>query len=193
MWDSNSWVRDWGTSFMVQRRPEARPGPNPESPPPVDPSFLRRLDDVSRRVGRPHRPHWMRENRIWGIQARGDDGQWNTVLAVYDEQTQWEGNQFPYRPLDERTIRELCEAALEIKYDTGDIDRDRALHAESEKQRLANIKDRRDVAEVERIAALVTGTDPARFERFAKHVGYHGADVGFTEFFPGADIKDGGG
>lgn len=102
-------------------------GPNPTSAPPVDPSFLYHLARISARLGQEHRPKWNQRGGHWDIQVRTENGEYVTVFAAYDEVRAWEGNMYPYMPLDMRVIDEFANSCLELKYDTKTIEEARHL------------------------------------------------------------------
>lgn len=181
--------------FLPPNLGRYKAGPNPTSQPPLDPIWQKKLDRVADRIGVQLRWHWMGQDHthgapayIWGIQQKGPRG-WQTVFCWYDEKGQHEGNHFPFLPIDDRALKEFCEASLRIKYDTGDEDKDlRLSHADADAARIAR-KERSDAKQVELIANVIAGGDTKRFGRLLAHEDMHaGPGVRFTEFFAGADL-----
>lgn len=169
-------------------RPE--PPPNPDFAPSVSDGFRLRLATVADRIGKRLRPYWMQKMRIHGIQEQQPNGQWATIFACYDEDAATATHPYPYRPLDERAIKELCEACLEIRYNTGDRDKDKMLRDRDADERVAKAKETSDQQQVEEIAARISNGDSKRMGKLIRHEQINGVGGdGFREFFPGADLK----
>jgi len=165
-------------------------GPNPTCAPPVDRGFTYHLDVISNRVGRKHRPYWMQKYKCWGIQALNDAGQWQTVFMAYDEMTAHKGNEHPYMPLDTRIIDEFANVCLEIRYNTGDIEKDRLMREADAAYAAAVAEQAEDARQIEHIAGVFTkalaGTDEGDHKRAAKALRYSHTAItdgtGFKEF-----------
>ncbi len=164
--------------------PRYKAGPNPLSPPSIEPSMIDELRRVSSRTGRQLRFYWMKYDLIWGIQVLEPGNRWETICCNYDENGAWEKNPYPYRAIDKRFIDELCEADLKQKYGTGDIVKDHALRDADIAKKAADQKAKNFEQGAATIEAMVTGGDPRRFFRLLGHEQTHnGPGVKFTEYF----------
>lgn len=160
-------------------------GPNPSSPPPIDPVWHDELRRMCARTGRRLRFGWMKDNRIHSIEVLEGQGRgWETVVCNYDENGAWKGNPYPYRPVDKRFFDEINESDLRIAYGTGDplkdvLARDKAVREREAKQKAENFDKGAQLIE-----DMVTGGDHRRFFRLLGHEQtHHGAGVRFTEYF----------
>lgn len=156
-------------------------GPNPTSEPPVPPGFMYHLNAISNRLGRPHRPYWMKKEGCFGIQARFEGGEWRTIFMAYDPMTAHKGNEHPYMPLDTRVIDELAEACLEIKYNTGDTEKDRQMDEYDRAARAGREEEADEEKRVGEIAGKITAglangdpTDNIRAARLLRHLDSEG-------------------
>lgn len=102
-------------------------GPNPTSPPPVEPGFLYHLSRIGERINQQLRPHWMSHYGCFAIQELQPNGEWRNVYLATDDIRSHEGNMRPYHPLDMRIVDDFANCCLEIKYNTGDLEKDRVI------------------------------------------------------------------
>lgn len=159
--------------------------PNPESMPPVDPSFVYKLNRIADRVGYGLRVYWMKEMRIYGIQSKRADGLWVTEFAAYDAEAACEGNPYPFMVLDDRVLKEFCEASLEIQYGTGDLKKDMALRDAAKDAEIEQLERKEHQESLDQIMLAVTGNDPKRFDKWV----HSEPGLKFTGGWPGADLS----
>jgi hypothetical protein len=171
------------------QKPE--PPPNPREQPPFPHVFADRLERIAFRIGRPLRVHWMRDMRIWSAQELDATG-WKTVCAFYDPERATERCPFPYINVDvewDRCLRELCEACLEIRYNTGDVEKDRALREKEAEESMVAARAKADQQQIEEIAEAVTGGDPKYMAKAIRHEQYHGVGgAGFRQYWRGVGL-----
>lgn len=166
-------------------------GPNPTSAPPIDPSFYHHLDVISHRLNRQHRPHWNAKYGCWCIQAQEPNGEWRNVYIACDDARSHEGNLRPYMPLDLRVIHDFANGCLEIKYNTGDIEKDRQMDQIDRDMASAAAEAAQHeagIAEMARnLVAGASGGDPEDNRRAAKAIRYSTTVIrdgtGFKEIF----------
>lgn len=174
----------------MERRKAA---PNPTSEPPIEPIYKDELERVARRLDRKLRFWWEPEMGVHYIQQQNPDGQWRSVFVNLDQEASHEGNQFPYRPVDMRCIREFCASSLQLTRGSGDFDRDRASMDREANERGEKEKAERDHRTTGLIAAMISGGDERRFGKLLRHDQVHAQTdqdprqknsyVRFQEFF----------
>lgn len=184
-----------GLFLPASAKQKVQAGPNPDRKPmDPDPVWVMKLNEIGRRVGRRYRFYWMQEMGIWGIQVHVAGDHWKTEFCNYDEETQWTGNMYPYRPIDERCLREFCESDLKIKYGTGDLAKDQALRDADIDAKEKAAKEKATKRRIELNEAIASGGDPTRYRRFIDHADmHHGPGVRFQEFHqvhPDTPVKE---
>ncbi len=92
--------------------------------PSVPDGFHRDLKAYADRTGHQYRCKWNRKQGYWVIQIREANGNWNSILAVYDHDAFEAGEGLTFRELDRRVIDELYEADITNRCRTGNVDWD---------------------------------------------------------------------
>lgn len=172
---------------------ETIPAPmNPDSEPPVDPAIRRRFEvDVANRINRGLRLEWNKVGGFFVVKEKSPANVWVARFSIYSKETSFDPKgRLPFKMPDERDVQEFCEANLEIKYDTGDRDKDAAaFEADSATAMAARKATERKEGEELRLAIL-TGGDVRRFAKGLEHAGYFGDNGSFRGHYQvQADLK----
>lgn len=159
--------------LMLPPMEQRKVGPNPTSEPPIENVYKDELERVARRLGERLRFRWSPDMGVFFIQQQNPNGQWADVFINIDQEASDDANQWPYRPVDMRCIKEFCDSSLRFRYATGDAARDREQMDRDKREQQVAAEEKQHRDGVGLIAAMVSGGDERRFGKLLRHDQVH--------------------